>query len=127
MSLTLMTRVGKRFLQYFKTPGRVPSASEIQDLENDILGWKNKLDPGISLLSFQEWSVANVLVLVLLAISFRLEAVFYRTLRDIYRRNGDSASMQQVTQRQENAMFELSAIMQRASINDVIGLCPLSL
>ncbi|QGI85672.1 hypothetical protein CEK25_012401 [Fusarium fujikuroi] len=116
----------KRFLQYFKTPGRVPSASKIQGLEDDILGWKNKLDPGISLLSFQEWSVANVLVLVLLAISFRLEAVFYRTLRDIHRRNGDSASMQQVTQRQENAMFELSAIMQRASINDVIGLCPLS-
>ncbi|KAG4281967.1 hypothetical protein FPRO06_10871 [Fusarium proliferatum] len=121
-----LSLISKRFLQYFKTPGRVPSASEIQDLENDILGWKNKLDPGISLLSFQEWSVANVLVLVLLAISFRLEAVFYRTLRDIYRRNGDSASMQQVTQRQENAMFELSAIMQRASINDVIGLCPLS-
>ncbi|KAF9781426.1 hypothetical protein IL306_014045 [Fusarium sp. DS 682] len=109
------------------TTRRVPSTSEIKGLEDDIMGWKNKLDPGISLLAFQEWSVANVWVLVLLAISFRLEAVFYRALRELHRRASDHTSMQRVAQRQENAMFELSAIIQRASINNVIGLCPLSL
>ncbi|KAF5640800.1 cutinase transcription factor 1 beta [Fusarium sp. NRRL 52700] len=105
---------------------RVPSNSEIKILEDDIMGWKNKLDPEISLMAFQEWSTANVWVLVLLAISFRLEAVFYRALRELHRRSSDYTSMQRVTQRQENAMFELSSIVQRASINNVIGLCPMS-
>lgn len=81
----------------------------------------------MSIGSLHEWTVDNIWVLVLLAMSFRIEAVFYRALREYFRRSGDDSSVTQVIQKQENAMFELSSIIQRASLHQVIGLCPLSL
>lgn len=77
--------------------------------------------------ALQEWSTENIWVLVLLAMGFRLEAIFCRAAKQHYRATNDITSMQKIAQRQESAMFELSTIIQRASMHQVLHLCPLSL
>lgn len=77
--------------------------------------------------ALQEWSSDNIWVLVLLAMGFRLEAIFCRAVKEYHRTKNDSSAMQRTSQRQENAMFELSTIIQRASMHQVLHLCPLSL
>lgn len=105
----------------------MPSSAEIESLENEITEWKRKLDITMSIGALHDWNADNIWILVLLAMSFRLEAVFYRALGAHLRRSGDGPSLAQLTQKQDNAMFELSSIIQRASLHQVISLCPLSL
>ncbi|KAM5374737.1 hypothetical protein ACJZ2D_006381 [Fusarium nematophilum] len=108
-------------LDCFTPAGRVPSGAEIESLENEIMEWKRNLDTTMSMGALHDWNVDNIWILVLLAMSFRLEAVFYRALGAHFRRSGDDSSLAQVTQKQDNAMFELSSIIQRASLHQVIG------
>lgn len=76
---------------------------------------------------FQEWTEENIWTLVLLAMGFRLEAVFCRATKAHHRGTGDTEAMSRCAQRQEAAMFELSSVIQRASMNGLLHLCPLSL
>ncbi|EXJ74998.1 uncharacterized protein A1O5_01694 [Cladophialophora psammophila CBS 110553] len=114
------------FIRDFKTPNKIPSAEEIAHVSNEICSWRKQLPPEMQIGTFQEWSSDNIWVLVLFAMGFRLEAVFCRAVKDHYRTQNDPASMQRVAQRQESAMFELSTIIQRASMHEVLHLCPLS-
>jgi len=77
--------------------------------------------------AFEEWSSDNIWVLVLLAMGFRLEAIFCRSVKEYHRTKGDHSSMLKTARRQESAMFELSTIIQRASMHQVLHICPLSL
>lgn len=125
--IELIMHTGSHFLECFTVPGRTVSSSDIQSLENEIISWKKQLDP-VLCIRIHEWTVDNIWVLILLATSYRLEAVFYRRARDHFRRiDEDPAMAAQLHQKQENAMFELSSIIQRASLHKVLGLAPLSL
>lgn len=76
---------------------------------------------------FQEWTEENIWILVLLAMAFRLEALFYRATKSYHRINGDDLSLKRSLQQQDAAMFELSIIIQRAYMSGMLHLCPLSL
>ncbi|OQV06035.1 Fungal specific transcription factor domain-containing protein isoform 1 [Cladophialophora immunda] len=125
--LTERSLPGGVFIRDFKTPAKTPTPDEIEQLSNKIIAWRKQLPVEIIHAFQDEWTSDNVLILVLLAMGYRLEAVFARAAKDHYRTRGDLGSMQRMTQRQENAMFELSTMIQRASLNDVLHLCPLSL
>jgi hypothetical protein len=75
----------------------------------------------------QDWSATNVWILVLLGISFRFQAVFYRALREHCRVVDDMKGMQRAYQRQQNAMFELGTIIRRVTMHGLARMCPLSL
>lgn len=76
---------------------------------------------------FQEWSEANIWILVLLAMAFRLEALFYRATKSYHRLTGDGLGLKRSVQQQDAAMFELSIVIQRAYMSGMLHLCPLSL
>jgi hypothetical protein len=76
--------------------------------------------------SVQEWSASNIWILVLMAMSYRLECVFYRALRERYRTSADE-SVHRAARRQQSAMFELDTIIDRFVLHNVARFCPLSL
>ncbi|KAL2834151.1 hypothetical protein BJY01DRAFT_253104 [Aspergillus pseudoustus] len=114
------------FLHEFKTPGKPPSTAQINALSDKITSWRLNLPPIMLVGTLSELSSDNILVLVLLAFGFRLEAVLYRSAKQYYQSQNDLTSIRKVAQRQEWAMFELSTIIQRASVHEVLHLCPLS-
>lgn len=118
---------GSIFIRDFKTPAKTPSQDEIDQLSNQITAWRKQLPVEIIRALQDDWTSDNVLVLVLLAMGYRLEAVFCRAAKDHYRSRKESGSTKRMAQRQENAMFELSTVIQRASMHEVLHLCPLSL
>lgn len=96
-------------------------------MSDKISAWRKQLPAEMQLGTLQEWSSENIWILVLLAMGYRLEAVFCRASKEVYKALEDSRAVQRTSQRQESAMFELSTIIQRASMHEVLHLCPLSL
>jgi len=74
----------------------------------------------------EEWSVETFWILVLRAMSYRLECVLYRTLRELYRAGGGEHLMHRALQKQQNAMLELDTIIDRIMLYDLVSSCPLS-
>jgi len=74
----------------------------------------------------EQWSNENVWILVLKAMSYRLECMFYRNLRDLYR-SGEDNLRQRAVQKQLNAMLELYSVLDRIMLHDLVGFCPLSM
>ncbi|KIX09209.1 uncharacterized protein Z518_00288 [Rhinocladiella mackenziei CBS 650.93] len=123
-----LSTISGLFIRDFKTPGKTPTPEEIEYLSNRITSWRKQLPAEMQIHGIQDdWPSDSVLVLVLLAMGYRLETVFYRAVKEYYRAQKDPTAMQRVAQRQESAMFELSTIIQRASMHEVLHLCPLSL
>lgn len=118
---------GNYFLQSFKTPGVEPAEGDVHKLSQQIAEWRNNLPPEMQPQIFQEWTEDNMWTLVLLAMAFRLEAIFCRSAREYYKANHNTAAMHQSSQRQDQAMFELSKVIQTASMHELLHLCPLSL
>jgi hypothetical protein len=123
----LSKMTGSQFLKLFGRPGKGPTPEKLKQLENDIFMWKAGLPLEMHVDTVQDWSVTNVWILVLLAISFRMQAVFYRALRGYYRALADTAGMEVAFQRQKHVMFELGTIIRRVSVHNLGRLCPLSL
>ena len=57
--------------------------------------------------------------------SYRFEGVFYRNLGKLYDA-GEESSKHHAIQKQQNAMLELSTILDRIMLQDLVGCCPLS-
>ncbi|KAH0842469.1 hypothetical protein AYO21_10772 [Fonsecaea monophora] len=132
MEYSKLSIISGYFIRDFKTPAKPPTFVEIDRLSNQITSWRKQLPLEIIHALQDEWTPDHVLILVLLAMGYRLEAVFARAAKDHYRTSGSSSGgdvgcVQRMAQRQENAMFELSTMIQRASLHDVLHLCPLSL
>ena len=77
--------------------------------------------------NIQEWTSSRIWVLVLMAMSYHLECIFYRTLRERSReRAGTDSLMDPWAQKQQHAMFELDTIIRRVVLAKVAKFCPLS-
>lgn len=118
---------GGCFVRDFKTPGKAPTRDEIESLSDRISLWRKELPPEMQVQSLQEWSEDKIWILVLLAMGYRLEAVFCRAVKAYHRSQNETTLMEKMAQRQESAMFELSTMIQRASLHEMLHLCPLSL
>lgn len=119
--------LGGCFVRDFKTPGKAPTQDEIDTLSDRIFLWRKQLPLEMQVQSLQEWSEEKIWILVLLAMGYRLEAVFCRAVKAYYRSQNKTTLVDKMAQKQESAMFELSTMIQRASLHEVLHLCPLSL
>jgi hypothetical protein len=73
-----------------------------------------------------EQSDDTVWILVLRAMCYRLECVFYRSSRDLYDTEEDNLK-HRVLQKQQNAMLELSTVLDRIMLQDLVGCYPFSM
>jgi hypothetical protein len=95
-------------------------------LEEAIFQWKRALPPELHTEIVEDWSHENVWILVLRAMSYRLEFVFYRNVRELYK-PGEESSIRRALQKQQNAMLELDAILNRIMLYNLVSSCPLSM
>ena len=106
----------------FPRPDSTPARSECEDLEKAIHHWRRDLPPELHLEVVENWSSDTVWLLVLRAMSYRLECVLYRKLRKLY----DVGEKHRAPQKQQNSMLELSAILDRIVLQDLVSCCPLA-
>lgn len=116
---------GARFIEMFRLPDSKPKRSACEDLEKAVHHWRKDLPPDLHIEIVEHWSNDTVWILVLRAMSYRLECVFYRNLRNLYG-EGEDNSKHRVLQKQQNAMLELSTVLDRIMLQDLVGYCPLS-
>jgi hypothetical protein len=110
----------------FSIPDSTPTRSACGELEKAIHHWRKELPLELHVDSAERWSNETVWILLLRAMSYRLECVFYRNLRKLYDA-GEDSSKPCALQKQQNAMLELSAVLDRIMLQDLVGCCPLSL
>lgn len=118
--------LGSQFVNEFRKPGRTPTASFIREFTSSLAEWRRDLPTELRIESVQDWSSSNVWIIILLATSYHLEAIFCRAQHELHRHK-DQEMMDRAVKRQQSAMYELGTIIQRASLHDVIRYCPLSL
>ena len=110
----------------FRLTDSTPTRSGCDDLEKAILQWRKELPPELNVEFVEHWSNDTVWILVLRAMSSRLECVFYRKLRNVYDA-GEESSRHRALQKQYNAMLDLSTVLDRIMLQDLVGCCPLSM
>jgi hypothetical protein len=88
--------------------------------------WPSALPPELHTEAVSDWSRENVWVLVLKAMSYRLECVFYRNLREVLGAEEDE-SRRRALQKQQGAMLEFDAILDRIMLHNLVEFCPLSM
>lgn len=116
---------GARHIEIFRLTESTPTRSGCDELEKAILQWRRELPPDLNVEFIEDWSNESVWILVLKAMSSRLECVFYRSLRRLYD-DGEESSKHRALQKQYNAMLDLSTVLDRIMLQDLVGYCPLS-
>lgn len=88
--------------------------------------WRRALPPELQPESVDSWSHENVWILILRAMGYRLESLFYREFRELPRLQQDAFG-RRALQKQKNAMLELDSIFHRIMLHDLVGFCPFSM
>ena len=109
----------------FRSTDPIPARPDCEDLEKAILQWRKQLPPELNVEFVEHWSSDTIWILVLKAMSSRLECVFYRNLTNLYNA-GEESSIHRALQKQENAMLDLCTILDRIMLQDLVGCCPFS-
>jgi len=92
---------------------------QIRSIGEAIVAWRNNLPAELRVDMMSPWSDLDVWVAVIHAFSYRLECLFYRTLR----RRVNIVNLEDirfVNQQLLGAMFELSTTLRRAMTHDVL-------
>lgn len=84
------------------------------------------MSPELQPETVDSWSHENVWILVLRAMGYRLESLFYRDVRELPRLEQDAFG-RRALQKQQNAMLELDSIFHRIMLYDLVGFCPFSM
>ncbi|KAJ9614358.1 hypothetical protein H2200_002494 [Cladophialophora chaetospira] len=123
---TKLSRICARFIELFRLPDPTSAKAAGGELEKAIHQWRKELPADLYVEMVENWSHDAVWILVLRAMSYRLECVLYRSLRNLYGAEEES-SKHHALQKQQNAMLELSTVLDRIMLQDLVGCCPLSI
>lgn len=91
-----------------------------RDFANAILEWRSSLPNDLLPSRVSTWSSENVRILILLAMSYRLERVFYRTVREQSRGSDDQEPVKWYKQQLLSSIFELDTLLNRAVVHDLV-------
>lgn len=119
--------LGAKFLRHSRTISCRWTSSSIVTYAEEITTWRRQLPEDLSPARVQSWSRDNVWIIVLLALSYRLECVFYRHAREVMQQEGDKSTVSWCRQQLWGCVFELDTLMNRAVMHDLIQYCPSSL
>ncbi|CZR65931.1 uncharacterized protein PAC_15831 [Phialocephala subalpina] len=123
--------IGDQFLRAFRSPGLEPAGIRRENLSMENLAssfstWRESLPIELQIGKVGEWSRDSIWILVLMAMSYRLECLFYHALREQYKSAGDER-LSTAVERLHLAMFEIDTIVGRVMLYKKWNLCPLSL
>ena len=100
--------------------------NEVHEIGSAISDWRNELPQALRLDYLTHWDASNVWSPAILAFSYRLECLFYRTVCRRLESDG-VGDTDRLRQRLLGAMFELNTILRRAMVHGVICAGPPSL
>lgn len=126
MSPANLINKGAQFIEMFRLPDSTPTRAAHGQLEKAIYHWRKNLPPELYIETVEQWADDTVWILVLRAMSYRLECVFYRNFRNLDD-SGEDSSKHHALQKQQNAMLELSTVLDRIMLQDLVGCYPLSM
>ncbi|KAH8595050.1 fungal-specific transcription factor domain-containing protein [Bisporella sp. PMI_857] len=121
-----LAKFGAQFLRAFRYNDSVPPVSQAQGFAESLSAWRRALPPELSIDRVSEWNESNIWIIFLLAMSFRLECVFFRILRQRTRAYNPELE-KWARQGLQRAIFELDTLLRRAMVHDVVSFCPPSL
>lgn len=99
---------------------------QVRDVGQAIVTWRTSLPRELRMGGVREWDSSNVWILVIHAFSYRLECLFYRTLR----KRASTLSETDATwinHQSHDALFELSTLIRRAMAHEVLQVGPPSM
>ncbi|KIW78553.1 hypothetical protein Z517_08391 [Fonsecaea pedrosoi CBS 271.37] len=116
-----------QFIQTFRTAGVTPSEEDCLRVGNALTSWRCALPVEFHLQGVGQWTAQNIWILLIIALSYRLECILCRALRQRYQSFNDHEKAQEAAQKQENALFEVDTVIERVLQNGIAHLFPLSL
>ncbi|OAG37863.1 hypothetical protein AYO21_07969 [Fonsecaea monophora] len=127
LSIIFCTGLGGQFIQTFRTAGVTPSEEDCLRVGNALTSWRCALPVEFHLEGVGQWTAQNIWILLIIALSYRLECILCRALRQRYQSFNDHEKAQEAAQKQENALFEVDTVIERVLQNGIAHLFPLSL
>ncbi|RFU27849.1 hypothetical protein B7463_g8504, partial [Scytalidium lignicola] len=122
---TRLARICAQYIESFRAPNSTRLGSACGELEQAISQWRRSLPAELHTDSVGDWTTDEIWILVLKAMSYRLECVLYRNLKELCA--GEENSSRRALQKQQDAMLELDAILDRVMLHDLVASCPLAL
>lgn len=117
--------LGMRFLDIFRVGAPPPSMNTAREFVETLSTWRGSLPDDLLLNRVVQWTSANVWILFLWAMSYRLEGSFYRMLRQQKRTSNDVNVW--AARQFPCCIFELDTLLRRAVVHEVAQYCPPSL
>ncbi|KAH8817146.1 hypothetical protein F5884DRAFT_778551 [Xylogone sp. PMI_703] len=121
-----LASIGAQFIAMYQSPKSFPIRGSEKDLADKFSVWRQSLPEEFRAERVPSWSSHNMWILLLLAMSYRLECIFYRTLQKRYKTN-NATLYDWAVKRLWSCMFELDTIIGRAVMHDdLIDSLPMS-
>lgn len=117
---------GARFVSLFLRARSLPTRECERELAKALSSWRKSLPRELQIEGVQSWSSGNIWILLLLAVSYRLECIFYRTVRRKYQAENNSLC-DWASSRLWRTMFELDTIVGRVITHEAVALLPIVL
>ena len=117
---------GSKFLRFSRSKSPI-SQLEAHQFSDEFSAWRRMLPEDFSTNRVSSWTSDNVWILFLLALSYRLECLFYRRVREDHRESGGSGEIAWFKKQLAACTFELDTLMSRAIEHDVVKFAPASL
>jgi hypothetical protein len=118
---------GGKFLRFARDPGSPITRTSAHEYAEEFASWRKSLPDEFSITRISTWSSDNVWIVFLLAMSYRLECLFYRIAREHFKLNYDGETLNWCQQQLIESVFELDTLINRAIVHDVVKYMPASL
>jgi hypothetical protein len=103
------------------------SRTTAHEFAEEISAWRRLLPDDLLPNRVGSWDSTNVWILILLAFSYRLECIFYRTVREHFRQSSKTEYLSWCKQQLVSCVFELDTVMNRLIVHDLVDYAPSSL
>jgi hypothetical protein len=118
---------GAQYLRLARARSSLIDIATARNFSESIATWRHNLPEVLLTDRVKSWSSQNVWVVIIQAMSYRLECVFHRTLREQIRKSSDEDASRWCNEQLFKSIFELDTLMNRAIVNDLVQYAPSSL
>ena len=123
----ILTSTAAKFLTLTRCSHSSLTLSNVHAFADEITTWRRMLPEELLSERVQSWSSANVWIIILLSLGYRLDCVFYRTARDHFSQSGDRDTVAWCKQQLARCVFELDTLINRAIVHNLVRLAPASM
>ncbi|EME82837.1 uncharacterized protein MYCFIDRAFT_80434 [Pseudocercospora fijiensis CIRAD86] len=122
-----LAQLGARVVRFTRSRNHPISVDTAREFDAALIAFRQGLPPEFHVSSIATSSTQNLWVVLLGALSQRLECVFFRIALEHFQSIGDQDNARWCKQRLFSCIFELDAVIKRAVVYDLVKFAPSSL